>query len=122
MIAVLLNDQGQKSKARDYCRKAVETNPDYGHPYMLIGSMYAQTARTIYPSDPVLTKTVYYAAIAQFEKARQVDQNVAEEAGKMIAGYRAHLPSTEEVFMHPELEKGKTFRVGGWIGETVTIR
>jgi tetratricopeptide (TPR) repeat protein len=122
LIAVLLNEQGQKSKAREYCRKAVETNPDYGHPYILIGNMYAQTARTIYPSDPVLMKTVYFAAILQFEKARQVDQNVAEEASKMIAGYRAHLPSTEEVFMHPELEKGKPFRVGGWIGETVTIR
>ena len=56
------------------------------------------------------------------EKARQVDQNVAEDAGKLANTYRAHLPSTEEVFMHPELEKGKTFRIGGWIVETVTIR
>ena len=121
LIAVLLNEQNQKAKAREYCRKAVETNPDYGHPYILIGNMYAQTARSIY-TDPVLSKVVFYAVIAQYEKARQVDANVAEEAGKMIAAYRAHLPSTEEVFMHPDLEKGKPFRIGGWIGETVTIR
>ena len=34
----------------------------------------------------------------------------------MISSYRAHLPSTEEIFMHPDLEKGKPFTVGGWIG------
>ena len=121
LIAVLLYEQNNLSKAREYCRKAVETNPDYGNPYILIGNMYAKSAKSIY-SDPVLAKAVYYAVIAQFEKARQVDQNVAEDAAKMIATYRAHLPSTEEVFMHPDLEKGKAFRIGGWIGETVTIR
>ena len=54
---------------------------------------------------PFWPKAVYYAAIDKFEKARQVDQNVAEDAGKLANTYRAHLPSTEEVFMHPDLEK-----------------
>ena len=57
-----------------------------------------------------------------FEKAKQVDPSVAEEANTLISSYRAHLPSTEEIFMHPDLEKGKPFTVGGWIGERTTIR
>ena len=122
LIGVLLFEQNNLSKARQYCQKAIETNPDYGAPYILIGNMYAKSAKSIYPNDAVLAKVVYYAAIDKFEKARQVDQNVAEDAAKLANTYRAHLPSTEEVFMHPDLEKGKTFKIGGWIGETVTIR
>ena len=49
LIAVLLFDQNNLSKARQYCQKAIETNPDYGLPYILIGNMYAKTARSIYP-------------------------------------------------------------------------
>ena len=122
MIALLAFDQNNVSKARQYAQKAAETNPANGSPYILIGNMYAKSANSIYPSDNVLARAVYYAAIDKFEKAKQVDPSVAEEANKLIGTYRAHLPSTEEVFMHPDLEKGKTFRIGGWIGETVTIR
>ena len=56
------------------------------------------------------------------KKAKQVDESCVEEANKLIGTYRAHLPSTEEIFMHPDLEKGKSFTVGGWIGETTRIR
>lgn len=122
LIAVLLSEQNNLSKARQYAQKAIETNPDYGTPYILIANLYAKTAKSIYPSDAVLQKAVYYAVIDKFEKARQVDKNVADEATKAINIYRAHLPSTEEVFMHPDLEKGKGFTIGGWIGEHVTIR
>ena len=122
MMALLEYEQNKYTKAREDCRKAVELNPNYGAPYMLIGNMYASTAKSVYPSDPVLMRAVYYAAIDKFSKAKQVDPSCAEEANKLIGSYSAHLPSTEEVFMHPDLEKGKPFTIGGWIGETVTVR
>lgn len=122
MIALLVFDQNSYSKARQYCQKALGENANYGNAYLLIGKMYAATAKSVYPDDSVLAKAVYYAAIDKFEKARQVDESVAEEAASLISSYRAHLPSTEEIFMHPDLEKGKTFRVGGWIGESTTVR
>ena len=122
MIAVLALDQKNVTKARQYCLKAIETNAAYGAPYILIGTMYANAAKSIYPNDDVLVKTVYYAALDKFERAKQVDPSVAEEANKLIGMYRGHLPSTEEVFMHPDLEKGKPFKIGGWVGETVIIR
>lgn len=122
MMALLAFDQNSYSKSRQYCQKAAELNPSYGAPWMLIGKMYAATAKSIYPDDAVLVKAVYNAAIDKFEKAKQVDPSVAEEANNLINTYRAHLPSTEEIFMHPELEKGKAFTVGGWIGERTTVR
>ena len=121
MIALLLFEQNSYSKSRQYCQKALELTPNNGNPYLLIGKMYAATAASVYP-DPVLRKTVYYAAVDKFERARQVDPSVAEEANKLINSYRAHFPSTEEIFMHPDLEKGKAITVGGWIGERTIIR
>ncbi len=121
-LALLTSEQNGYSKARQYCLKALELNPNYGNAYMLIGRMYAATASSVYPNDPVLRKTVYYAAVDKFEKARQVDPSCAEEAASQIAAYRAHFPSTEDVFMHPDIEKGKTITIGGWIGERTVVR
>lgn len=122
MIALLSYEQKNFSKAREYCLKAVGQNPAMGAPYMLIGQMYAATVGSIYPDDAVLLKAAYNVAIDKFEKAKQVDPSVAEEANKAISAYRSHLPTTEDIFMHPDLDKGKPFRVGGWIGETTVIR
>lgn len=122
MIALLAFEQNSYSKARQYCQKAIESNPSYGAPYLLIGKMYASTAKSVYPGDGVMARAVYYAAIDKFEKAKQVDPSIAEEANTLISAYRAHLPSTEEIFMHPELEKGKAITIGGWIGERTTVR
>lgn len=121
-IALLLFDQKNYAKSRQYALKAIEANPKSGAPYMLIGNMYAATASGIYPNDPVLAKTVYYAVVDKFEKAKQVDPSIAEEANKLIATYRQYFPSKEDIFMHPDLENGKTITIGGWIGETTRVR
>ena len=121
-MALLSFEQNGYSKARQYCQKAIEINPNYGAAYLLIGKMYASTAKSVYPGDGVLARAVYYAALDKFEKGKQVDPNVAEEANSLISSYRAHLPSTEEIFMHPDSEKGKAFTIGGWIGERTTVR
>ncbi|MDR0537077.1 MAG: hypothetical protein LBH04_03385 [Tannerellaceae bacterium] len=122
-IAAMLSEQKNYSKARQYCLKAVETNPNYGAPYILIGHMYATTAAGVYPDDKVLQQTVYYAAVDKFEKARQVDISVSDETTKLIGVYRGYYPSTEDIIMHPALKiKGASYTVGGWIQERTTIR
>ena len=121
-IALLMFEQNNYSRARQYCLKALDFNPNYGNAYILIGKMYAATSKSVYPGDGVMARVVYYAAIDKFERAKAVDSSVTEEANTLIRAYRAHLPSTEEIFMHPELEKGKSFTIGGWIGERVTIK
>ncbi|MDR3127336.1 MAG: hypothetical protein LBU08_02580 [Tannerellaceae bacterium] len=122
MIALLMFEQHNLHKARQYAHKVLEYNPNYGSAYLLIGNMYASSAKQVYPDDAVLARTVYYAAIDKFEKARQVDPSIAEDARRLIATYHEYLPSTEDIFMHPELDKGQPFTVGGWINERVTVR
>ncbi|MDR3129237.1 MAG: hypothetical protein LBU03_03200 [Tannerellaceae bacterium] len=122
MIALLMFEQHSLHRARQYAHKVLEHNPNYGNAYLLMGNMYASSAKQVYPDDAVLARTVYYAAIDKFEKARQVDPSIADDARRLIATYHEYLPSTEDIFMHPELDKGQPFIVGGWINERVTVR
>ena len=108
------------AKAREYARQALANNPNDGRPYLLIGNLYAQSK--IY-DDATLQKTVYWVAVDKFEQAKRVDpENCAEDANRMINTYRKYFPSKEEVFMHPDLQHGQTFRVEGWIGENTVCR
>ena len=121
-LAALASQQHAYPKMRNYCHKVLELNPNNGKAYILIGNAYAASASGIYPDDPVKRKCVYYAAVDKLMKARAVDPSVAGEAGALIGRYSAYFPSTEEIFMHPDLNKGAEFMVGGWIGEHTTIR
>lgn len=116
---VYCNDVKNFSASRTHARKSLELNPNQGKPYLLIGNMYAQSKPY---DDAVLNKTVFWVAVDEFRKAKQVDPTCAETADQMIATYSRYYPSKEEVFFQPELQSGKSFTVGGWIGETTTCR
>ena len=111
----------QFSRARDYARKSLEVKADQGRCYLLIGLMYAASKPY---DDAVLNKTVYWVACDKFAKAKAVDPSVTEEANKLINSYSRYFPTTEEMFFNAAagLVKGKSFTVGGWIGETTICR
>ncbi len=120
-IAKIYTDNLNNSvKSREYARKSLEANPNQGTPYLMIGLLYAKT-KGIYDSA-ALNKTVYWVAVDKFVKAKQVDPSLTEQANELIRAYASHFPTTEEVFFEPDLEDGKPFTVGGWIGETTTCR
>ncbi|MDR0370709.1 MAG: hypothetical protein LBH80_02490 [Prevotellaceae bacterium] len=118
---VYYNDLKNYQRARDYARNALKFNPNRGDAYLLIGFMYA--ASKIY-DDPVLAKSVYWAAVDKFIQAKNADsdpENVAS-ANRYIASYSQYFPSKEDIFFHPDLTDGGSFTVGGWIGETTRVR
>ncbi|MDO5571063.1 MAG: hypothetical protein Q4F97_06305 [Bacteroidales bacterium] len=108
--------------ARANALKSLESQPNQGTPYILIASMYAGDARNIYPNDPIMAQAVFYAAVDKLEKAKQVDPSMAAEINSQIASYRSYFPKNEDVFMHQDLEKGKTITIGGWIQEKTVVR
>jgi len=108
-------------RTREFARLAINNRPNWGAPHIWIARAYAGS-RNIFGDDTVLNATVFWAAVDQLERAKQVDPSVAAEANQLIANYRAHFPRREDVFMRPELEPGKPFIIGGWINETVISR
>jgi tetratricopeptide (TPR) repeat protein len=107
-------------KAREFARNSLEFNPKCGSPYILIGIMYAKS-KGIY-DNPVLAKTVYWVAVDKFIKAKQVDPSSAADAEKLIRTYSSYFPSKDDIFFQPDLQAGKSFFVGGWIGESTICR
>lgn len=107
-------------KARDYARKAIEIRPNWGAPYLLIGKVYIE-ARTSAFSDNFDQLTVFWVAIDQFAKAKNVDPLVNDKALLLINTYSRHLPKTETLFYYA-LKKGDAYLVKAWINEKTTVR
>ena len=63
----------------------------------------------------------YFAVIDKLQKAKSVDPSIAEEADKLIRTYSAYTPKDEDLFFIG-IKKGDAVTIGGWIGETTTVR
>ena len=118
-VAQILFGHKQLSKAKQYARKSIEANGESGKPYILIAQMYASSPN--WSDEPALNKCVYFAVIDKLQKAKSVDPSCAEEADKLIRTYAAYTPKDEDLFFIG-LKKGNAVTIGGWIGETTTIR
>ena len=123
---VLYNNLKNYPQSRNYLRKSLEYNQNQGRCYMLMGILYASSqpysSAEFGAKAAILNKTVFWAAVDKFNKAKQVDASVAEDANKLIATYAKYFPTKEERFDLPAEFSGSTFFVGGWIGHTTTIR
>ncbi len=116
-------------EARKYAQASISTlnglgiTKGQGRCYIIIGMAYA--ASQPYGNDAkghILNKTVYWAAVDKFVKAKQVDPSVEATANEYISSYSKYYPTKEERFDLPNEFSGSTFYVGGWIGETTSIR
>jgi tetratricopeptide (TPR) repeat protein len=121
-IATMAFGGNNYQKARTFAQRALDGNPNNGKAMIIIGLAYGNTAQSVYPNDAVLRKMVYVLAVDKFERARQLDPSCADDANRYANQYRNQFPTTEEVFMHPDLTEGSPFTVGGWINERTTVR
>lgn len=115
--------------ARKYALSSIGTlsslgiSKGQGRCYIIIGMCYASSRP--YGDDAkgrILNKSVYWAAVDKFVKAKQVDPSVEVTANEYINSYSRYYPTKEERFDLPNEFSGSTFYVGGWIGESTAIR
>ena len=123
------NNLKKYPEARKYAQGSIATlsgmgmNKGQGRCYIIIGMCYAATQ--LYPQDAkgrILNKTVYWAAVDKFVKAKQIDPSVEAQASEFISSYSKYFPTKEERFDLPNEFSGSTYYVGGWIGESTNIR
>lgn len=117
--ASVLASAKKLSQARQYAQKAISYNENYGAPYILIANLYALSPN--WSDEAALNKCTYFAIIDKLQKAKLVDPSVADEANKLISRYAAHTPQAKDLFMLG-YKAGDRITIGGWIGETTTIR
>jgi tetratricopeptide (TPR) repeat protein len=114
--------QNQYQRVKQHFQNCIRENPNHGKAYRLLASAYASGGRNIFPDDNVLSKCIWYAVVDKLERAKQLDSSIAQECNKQINDYSKGFPTKEEIHMHPSLEIGANFLVGGWVNETVKIR
>jgi len=120
LLATVYRQKNDFQKARNYARSSLDLRPEEGNAYLLIGDMYAASASECGDND--LTKKVaYWAAVDKYIKAKSVDPDIAEIAGKRIEIYSKQFPGSETIFFY-DLAEGDSYNVGCWINETTKVR
>lgn len=108
-------------RARQYAREAARLQPNWGEPYILIGTLYASSGPVCGPGRGWDSQIVVWPAIDMWQKAKSIDPGVANEANKLIGQYSQYMPVIDEIFLRG-LKEGAPFYVPCWIQETTTIR
>jgi tetratricopeptide (TPR) repeat protein len=119
-LAEIFRSTGNYSRARSMALEAAKINTEDGSPYVIIGDMYAASAKDC-GTDDLTKKVAYWAAVDKFNKAKKVDSSLTELMNKRIKSYQAHFPPTEVLFFHA-LKEGESYTVGCWINEVTKIR
>lgn len=107
------------SQAKSYCYKAMSFKEDYGEPYILLAQLYASNPR--WNDEVAMNKCTYFVVIDKLQRAKAVDPSVADRANELISTYSRYTPQAKDLFMLG-IKQGDRVTVGGWIGETTTIR
>ena len=118
-LGMCYENMGSLGRARDIYRRAAQVDPTNGEPYLLIAMLYAGSAKQ-YNGD-IERGAVYWAAVDKCQKAKSLDPSCSDKANSLIRAYTAAFPSMETIFFN-DYSEGQSFNVGGWIGETTTIR
>ncbi|MCD8310321.1 MAG: hypothetical protein LUB83_03790, partial [Prevotellaceae bacterium] len=71
--------------------------------------------------EPALNRCTYYVVLDKLQKAKTVDPSTADRVNELIRTYSAHVPQAKDLFMLG-YKAGDHITIGGWIGESTTIR
>lgn len=112
--------QSSPELARSYAYQALKFNPKNGKPYILIGNIYAASARDCGENE-FEKSAVYWVVVDKFKTAKRIDKSLIDDANKLIDDYSKYFPGSEEIFFQGYAE-GQEYPVGCWINETTKIR
>ena len=118
-MALFCYKNGMRGKAYEAARKAVEMDYGYaGKAYMIIGNLWASASC----SDTVDKWARYWAATDYYQKAKNADPSVSDEANSSIGNVSRYFPEVSEAFMY-DLTKGQSYTVScGGMSATTTVR
>ncbi|HSV76986.1 MAG TPA: hypothetical protein VLH37_08130 [Bacteroidales bacterium] len=119
---ILFRQLNRLPQARTAALAAAEIRPQDGRPHLLIGQMYAISAKTC-GTDEISIAAGYWAAVDRFIRARTIDTDpqIVETANQLISSISQHFPNNETLFFHG-LDGGRQVRAGCWINEVTFAR
>ena len=120
--AFKLYKEGNFGGARNYCRLTSKFIPNWGYPYILIGTMYASSGPRCSENGTGFDAQIcVWPAIDEWSKAKSIDPSVATEANSLIGKYSAFMPTKTELAQRG-INPGTPYTVPCWIQVTTTAR
>ena len=118
-MAAFCYKNGLRSKAYEAAKKAVDMDYGYaGKGYLIMGNLWASATC----GDTVDKWARYWAAADFYQKARNADPAVADEAASSLASVSRYYPEASEAFMY-DVTKGQSYTVScGGMTATTTVR
>lgn len=117
-IAVKFKNRGQKSQARSYANQALSNQPSMGKAYLLIASLYADSANEC-GNTQFEKRAVYWLAAQTVRRAAAVDPSLKSTAQKLEASYNGRAPSKTDIFT--EGKSGEEVVFDCWIRSKVKV-
>ncbi|MDR1340351.1 MAG: tetratricopeptide repeat protein [Prevotellaceae bacterium] len=112
--------EGKRNDAISYAKRAIAAYPKNGRAYLLLGTAYAGLSGC--GDDEVGKRAIFWIAVDQFIKAKQMDPGIAAEANKSINTYSQHFPTVDDAFFLNILD-GQEYKVQcGPVNETTIVR
>lgn len=119
-LAYAQSKMKQFSTARSNALKAAELKANFGRPYILIASMYGESAGDCGSND-FERRAVYWAAMDMCAKAKAIDKDVAEIAQELYNSYAKSAPDKTLIFTYGYLDKPE-YKIGCWINASTKVR
>ena len=118
-MAAFCYKNNMRVKAAESARKAIDLDHGYaGKAYLILGNLWASATC----GDTVDKWARYWAATDFYQKARNTDPAVADEASSSISSVSRYFPEASEAFMY-DLTKGQSYTVScGGMSATTTVR
>ncbi len=116
---IIQSEYNDLPQAKKLAKQAIKADPNSGRPYLLLGNIYAGVKD--FGEDELAHKAVYWVAVDQYKKAKQLDKELTSIANDRIMAYSKYFPDTEMVFFFG-FKVGDSFKLGGWINETTIVR
>lgn len=105
--------------AKKYCKEAISMNENFGEAYILLAQLYGSNPN--WHDEPAMNKCTYFVVLDKLAKAKAVDPSVTDKVNELMATYRRYVPQAQDLFMLG-YKAGDAITIGGWIGESTTIR
>lgn len=114
---------GKNSEAKSNALKAARLRPNWGAPYIFIGDIYASAYGKVGAEDQCLKYGPLWAAADKYNYAKSIDPSSTDDANKQLGRVVGNYPDKQSIFFDcPNIKEGASVSVGGWIGESTTVR
>ncbi len=117
-IANRFKKVGRKVSARTYALRALSNQPSLGRAYLLIASLYADSANDC-GENQFNKRAVYWLAAQTASKAGKVDASLKKIASKAVKSYNGRAPTKTDIFT--EGNEGSVIKIDCWIKSSVKV-